>query len=52
MTTTSSTPDHFIEQYLSIKLSDSQYEVLQTISQVKAMTIEGQWALRKSLRMI
>ena len=49
MTRTSKTP--IIEHYISIKISESQYSVLQTISQVKAMTIDEycQWALRQGL---
>ena len=49
MTKTSKTP--IIEHYISIKISESQYSVLQTISQVKAMTIDDycQWALRQGL---
>jgi hypothetical protein len=49
MTRTSKTP--IIEHYISIKISESQYSVLQTISQVKAMTIDDycQWALRQGL---
>ncbi len=49
MTKTSKTP--IIEHYISIKISESQYSVLQTISQVKAMTIDVycQWALRQGL---
>ena len=40
-----------IEHYISMKISESQYSVLQTISQVKAMTIDDycQWALRQGL---
>ena len=40
-----------IERYITIKLSESQYQVLQTISQVKAMGIEDycQWPLRQNL---
>ena len=49
MTRTSKTP--IIEHYISIKISESQYSVLQTVSQVKAMTIDDycQWALRQGL---
>jgi hypothetical protein len=49
MTRTSKMP--VIEYYISIKLSESQYSVLQTISQVKAMSIDDycQWALRQGL---
>jgi hypothetical protein len=49
MTRTSKTPT--TENYISIKISESQYSVLQTISQVKAMTINDycQWALRQGL---
>jgi hypothetical protein len=40
-----------IEHYIGMKLSESQYSVLQAISQVKAMTIDDycQWALRQGL---
>ena len=47
MARTSKTP--IIEHYISMKISESQYSVLQTISQVKAMTIDCQWALRQGL---
>jgi hypothetical protein len=49
MARTSKTP--VIEHYISMKISESQYSVLQTISQVKAMTIDDycQWALRQGL---
>jgi hypothetical protein len=40
-----------IDHYIGIKMSESQYNVLQTISQVKAMSIDDycQWALRQVL---
>jgi hypothetical protein len=40
-----------IEHYVGIKMSESQYNILQTISQVKAMSIDDycQWALRQVL---
>jgi hypothetical protein len=40
-----------IELYITIKLSESQYQVLQIISQVKAMGIEDycQWSLTQNL---
>jgi len=40
-----------IEHYISIKILESQYSILQTISQVKAMSIDDycQWALRQVL---
>lgn len=40
-----------IQRYISIKISESQYSVLHTISQVKAMTMDDycQWALRQIL---
>jgi hypothetical protein len=49
MTRTSKTP--VVEYYISIKLSESQYSVLQTTSQVKAMSIYDycQWSLRQGL---
>jgi hypothetical protein len=49
MTRTSKTP--IIEHYISIKISESQYSVLQAVSRVKAMTIDDycQWALRQGL---
>jgi hypothetical protein len=41
-------PEHY---NITIKLSKSQYQVLQTISQVKAMSIEAycQWSLIQNL---
>jgi hypothetical protein len=41
-----------IERYITIKLSESQYQVLHTISQVKAMSIDDycQWSLRQKLK--
>lgn len=49
MTRISKTP--IIEHYISIKISEPQYSVLQSVSQVKAMTIDDycQWALRQGL---
>lgn len=40
-----------IQRYISIKISESQYSVLQTISQVKAMAMDDycEWALRQVL---
>jgi hypothetical protein len=40
-----------IERYINLKLSKSQYQVLQTISNVKAMSIEDycQWSLIQNL---
>jgi hypothetical protein len=40
-----------IERYITIKLSESQYQVLQIISQVKAMSIKDycQWSLIQTL---
>jgi hypothetical protein len=49
MSKTSKTPT--IEHYIGVKISQSQYSILQTISQVKAMTIDDycKWALRQGL---
>jgi hypothetical protein len=40
-----------IERYINLNLSKSQYQVLQTISNVKAMSIEDycQWSLIQNL---
>jgi hypothetical protein len=40
-----------IEHYVSIKMSEPQYNILQTVSQVKAMSIDEycHWALRQVL---
>ena len=49
MSRTSKTP--IIEHYISVKISESQYTVLETITQVKAMSMDDycRWALRQSL---
>ena len=40
-----------IEHYVGIKMSEPQYNVLQTISQVKSMSMDDycRWALRQVL---
>jgi hypothetical protein len=49
MSRTSKTP--IIEHYISVKISESQYAVLEAITQVKAMSMDDycRWALRQSL---
>ena len=49
MSKTSKSPG--IEHYVGIKMSETQYNVLQNISQVKAMYIDEycHWALRQVL---
>jgi hypothetical protein len=50
MTTTNNNPSS-VEHYLTIGLSESQYQVLETVSKVKAMSIQQycHWALRQTL---
>ena len=49
MSRMSKTPS--IEHYISIKISESQYAVLEIITQVKSMSMDDycRWALRQSL---
>jgi len=44
-------PHTSIERYVSVRLSETQYQVLQTICNVKAMTIDQycRWALIEGL---
>jgi hypothetical protein len=50
MTTTTNNPSP-VEHYLTMGLSESQYQVLETVSKVKAMSIQQycHWALRQVL---
>jgi hypothetical protein len=49
MTTTNN--NSFVEHYVTVGLSESQYQVLETVSKVKAMSIQQycHWALRQLL---
>jgi hypothetical protein len=51
MTTTTNNNPSFVEHYLTVGLSESQYQVLETVSKIKAMSIQQycHWALRQVL---
>jgi hypothetical protein len=50
MTTTNNNPS-FVEHYVTIGVSETQYQVLEKVSKVKAMSIQQycHWALRQVL---
>jgi hypothetical protein len=51
MTTPTNNNPSFVEHYVTMGLSVSQYQVLETVSKVKAMSIQQycHWALRRVL---